>query len=106
MRRLRISSTLVLATTAYWCVSCGSSTNSSSKAQAPAPAAATVEVTKVVSRKLSITTRLPGELQAYEAVAVFPKVTAYVDSISVDRGTRVKSGQLLARLVAPEVAAQ
>jgi len=63
-------------------------------------------VTKVASKKLSITTRLPGELQAYEVVAVFPKVTAYVDSISVDRGTQVKSGQLMARLVAPEVAAQ
>jgi len=106
MKRLRISSILVLAATTYWCASCGSSTNSGTKPQASPPAAPTVEVTKVVSRKLSITTRLPGELQAYEAVAVFPKVTAYVDSISVDRGTRVKSGQLMARLVAPEVAAQ
>src|SRR5256886_14151029 len=44
--------------------------------------------------------------RSYEAVAVFPKVTAYVDSISVDRGSRVKAGQLMARLVAPEVAAQ
>ena len=103
MKRLRISSILVLTATSYWCASCGSSTNSSTKAQASAPAAPTVEVTKVVSRKLSITTRLPGELQAYEAVAVFPKVTAYVDSISVDRGTRVKSGQLMARLVAPKL---
>jgi RND family efflux transporter MFP subunit len=65
-----------------------------------------VEVVKVASKKLSITTRLPGELQAYEAVAVFPKVTAYVDSISVDRGTRVQSGQVMARLVAPELVAQ
>jgi len=61
---------------------------------------------KVTSKKLSITTRMPGELQAYEAVAVFPKVTAYVESISVDRGTRVRSGQVMARLVAPELAAQ
>src|SRR5215470_17008423 len=106
MKRFRNSSILVLAVTTFWCASCGSTTNSSTKAQASAPAAPTVEVTKVVSKKLSITTRLPGELQAYEAVAVFPKVTAYVDSISVDRGTRVKSGQLMARLVAPEVAAQ
>jgi RND family efflux transporter MFP subunit len=45
-------------------------------------------------------------LQAYESVAVFPKVTAYVDSIGVDRGTRVRSGQVMARLVAPELAAQ
>src|SRR5215472_11504237 len=106
MKRFRISSILVLAATSYWCASCGSTTNSSTKAQASAPAAQTVEVTKVVSKKLSITTRLPGELQPYEAVAVFPKVTAYVESIRVDRGTRVRSGQLMARLVAPELPAQ
>src|SRR5438105_9736831 len=106
MKRFRISSILVLIVTNYWCTSCGSNTNSSAKAQAAAPPAATVEVRKVVSKKLSITTRLPGELQAYETVAVFPKITAYVDSISVDRGSRVKTGQLMARLVAPEVAAQ
>jgi len=106
MKRFGVSSILALAAASCGCVSCGSNTNSSAKAQASAPVAPTVEVAKVSSKKLSITTRLPGELQAYEAVAVFPKVTAYVDSISVDRGTRVKSGQLMARLVAPEVAAQ
>jgi len=106
MKRFRIASILVVLATSHWCTSCGSNTNSSTKAQASAATAPTVEATKVASKKLSITTRLPGELQAYEAVAVFPKVTAYVDSISVDRGTRVKSGQLMALLVAPEVAAQ
>src|SRR5437660_12900467 len=106
MKRFRISSILVLIVTNYWCTSCGSNANSSAKAQASAPTAPTVEVTKVASKKLSITTRLPGELQAYEAVAVFPKVTAYVDAISVDRGSRVMTGQLMARLVAPAVAAQ
>jgi len=65
-----------------------------------------VEVTKVVSRRLAITVRLPGELQPYEVVAVFPKVSAFVDSINVDRGSVVKTGQLMARLVAPEIAAQ
>jgi len=106
MSGLRILPILVLTATTYTCVSCGSNTNSSTKTQASAPATPTVEVVKIASRKLSITTRLPGELQAYEVVAVFPKITAYVDSISVDRGTHVKSGQLMARLVAPEVAAQ
>jgi len=65
-----------------------------------------VEITKVLSKKLAIAVRLPGELQAYEVVAVFPKVTGFVDSISVDRGSVVKAGQLMARLVAPELAAQ
>jgi membrane fusion protein (multidrug efflux system) len=106
MKRFGVSSILALAAASCVCVSCGSNTNSRPKVQASAPAAPTVEIAKVSSKKLSITTRLPGELQAYEVVAVFPKVTAYVNSINVDRGTHVKSGQLMARLVAPEVAAQ
>jgi len=91
------------------CVSCGSSsgpTTSAGSAQAASASTPTVEVTQVTSRKLAITVRLPGELQPYEAVAVYPRVTAFVDSISVDRGSIVKKGQLLARLVAPEIASQ
>ena len=95
----------VLSAAIGLCASCGSNSNSGAAASGTAPAP-TVEVAKVSSRKLSITVRLPGELQPYEAVAVFPKVTAYVDSISVDRGSRVKAGLLMARLVAPEVVAQ
>jgi membrane fusion protein (multidrug efflux system) len=91
------------------CMSCGSSsgpaTNAGS-AQAASASTPTVEVTQVTSRKLALTVRLPGELQPYEAVAVYPKLTAFVDSIGVDRGSAVKKGQLLARLVAPEIAAQ
>ena len=105
MTQARIPLILILCTTPGFCASCGPHSGSSTSAQGTSPTP-TVEVAKVTSKKLSITTRLPGELQAYEAVAVFPKVTAYVDSISVDRGSRVKAGQLMAGLVAPEVAAQ
>ncbi|HKW33906.1 MAG TPA: efflux RND transporter periplasmic adaptor subunit [Candidatus Acidoferrum sp.] len=106
MTPFRIYLLLLVGAALCWCSSCGSNSTSSTKAQTSAPTAPTVEVVKVVSKKLSITTRLPGELQAYEEVAVFPKVTAYVNSIGVDRGTRVRSGQVMARLVAPELAAQ
>jgi RND family efflux transporter MFP subunit len=106
MTQVRIPLVLILGTTLTFCTSCGTNSGSSTSAQGTASPTPTVEVAKVTSKKLSIATRLPGELQAYEAVAVFPKVTAYVDSISVDRGSRVKAGQLMARLVAPEVAAQ
>lgn len=92
-----------------FCSSCSSNSGSPApNANAPGATLATptVEVVKVVSHKLSISVRLPGELQPYEVVAVYPKVTAFVDSISVDRGSIVKSGQLMARLVAPELEAQ
>ena len=105
MIRRKLFSTVIFSAAALWCAACGANSNPTTKA-APAQLTATVEVVKVASKKLSITTRLPGELQAYEAVTVFPRVTAYVDSISVDRGTRVRSGQVMARLVAPELAAQ
>jgi membrane fusion protein, multidrug efflux system len=100
---------LTAASSMVFFVSCSSNSGSSASAvgaQGPAAPAPTVEVTKVVSKKLAISVRLPGELQAYEVVAVFPKVTGFIDSISVDRGSVVKAGQLMARLVAPEIAAQ
>ena len=109
MNRPRVLVSLVLAGSISSCISCGSDSASSTtavSAQGAAPATPTVEVAKVVSRELAITVRLPGELQPYEVVAVFPKVSAFVDSISVDRGSVVKTGQLMARLVAPEIAAQ
>src|SRR5437588_10288716 len=89
------------------CVSCGAnSASSESKGDAQPTSAQTpaVEVATVESRKLAIIVRLPGELQPYEQVAVFPKVTGFVDSISVDRGSVVKAGQLMIGLIAPEIA--
>ncbi len=109
MSRIEILFNTVLAGSVCLCISCGSNSGSSTNAansQGTAASTPTVEVAKVVSKKLAITVRLPGELQPYEVVAVFPKVTAFVDSISVDRGSVVKAGQLMARLVAPEIAAQ
>lgn len=107
MTRIGLSWMTFLGAATVLCASCSSQSNSGAAVQsASASSTPTVEVAKVSSKKLSITVRLPGELQAYEAVAVFPKVTAYVGSIGVDRGSRVKTGQLMARLVAPELAAQ
>src|SRR5258708_20038927 len=106
MTQARIPLILILCTTRSFCASCSTNSGYSTSAPGTASPTPTVEVAKVTSKKLSIATRLPGELQAYEAVAVFPKVTAYVDSISVDRGSRGRAGQLMARLVAPQVAAQ
>ncbi|MGB7461726.1 MAG: efflux RND transporter periplasmic adaptor subunit [Candidatus Acidiferrum sp.] len=109
MSRIGILSSLVLTGSVCFCSSCGSKPGSSASTanpQGPSSPTPSVEVTKVVSRKLAITVRLPGELQPYEVVAIYPKVTAFVDAISVDRGSQVKTGQLMARLVAPEIAAQ
>src|SRR5262249_1319278 len=89
------------------CSSCGSDSRAPAQdSNAQNTQVPSIDVVKVASRKLSITVRLPGELQPYEVVSVYPKVAAFVGSISVDRGSAVKTGQVMARLVAPELAAQ
>jgi len=65
-----------------------------------------VVVIKVLSQDLNRELHLPGELQAYQDVALYPKVQGFVEWIGVDRGSTVKAGQLLVRMSAPELAAQ
>jgi membrane fusion protein (multidrug efflux system) len=66
----------------------------------------TIEVVRVVEQPLALTLDMPGELNPYEEVAIFPRVTGYVKSIRVDRGSHVRAGELLATLEAPELLAQ
>jgi len=73
-----------------------------SQAAAPTP----VDTVQVVSRRLDMEIKLPGELQPYEEVRVFPRVSGFVKWIGVDRGSVVKQGQLIAVLEAPEIVAQ
>jgi len=65
-----------------------------------------IEVSRVVQQPVNVTLSMPGQLDPYETVAVFPKVVSFVKSIAVDRGSRVRSGEVLAVLEAPELAAQ
>lgn len=67
---------------------------------------ATVDVVRVIEQPLKTQLSLPGELTAYQSVAIYPRVNGFVKSIAVDRGSRVRRGDLLAELDAPEVRAQ
>lgn len=49
---------------------------------------------------------LPGELKSFESVDIYPKVTGYVQSIKVDRGSKVKKGEVIVQIEAPEVMAE
>ena len=66
----------------------------------------TFETAAVTARKLDTAVRLPAEITPYEGVAVYPRVSAFVDEMLVDRGSRVRRGDVLARLSAPELVAQ
>ena len=84
-------------------------TGCTSQAKTIAPAtqqAVPVQVAQVSSRRLDMTIHLPGELQPYEEVRIFPRVSGFVQWIGVDRGSVVKRGQLIAILSAPEIVAQ
>jgi membrane fusion protein, multidrug efflux system len=65
-----------------------------------------VEVVSVTSQKLATVFTLPAQLTPYETVDIHPKVTGFMDMISVDRGSHVHKGQLIIRLSAPELVAQ
>jgi len=73
---------------------------------APLSAQAPVDVVRVVSRAVDRQVKLPGEFQPYLSVAIYAKVTGFVKAVHVDRGSRVKQGQLLATLEAPEMQSQ
>src|SRR6185437_11456134 len=89
---------------------CASCTSGSDPAvTAPKAAAAktpAADAIKVVSQRLKTTVLLPSELIPYESVAVYPKVTGFVKSIKVDRGSRVRTGEVIAQLDAPEIVSE
>jgi membrane fusion protein (multidrug efflux system) len=65
-----------------------------------------VETTKVVAQILEKVITIPGDLTPYQAVNLNARVSGFVESLAVDRGSFVKRGQVLARISAPELRAQ
>jgi len=84
------------------------------RGQAPAQTAAqqapggppTIEVVRVVEQPLDVTLSLPGELNPHQSVALFARVSGFVKTIRVDRGSQVRTGESIAVLEAPELVAQ
>jgi len=108
MRRTRIVFGAACAAALVVAVACGSGrdqTASTVPARASS-AAISVDVVQVVEQQLNVMVKLPGELTPYETVDIYPKVTGFVRSLGVDRGSNVKKGEVIARLDAPELMAQ
>lgn len=55
-----------------------------------------------VQKSMSVL-ELPGRLDAYSQAAIFARVSGYVSSRKADIGTRVKAGDLLAEIDAPDL---
>jgi len=66
----------------------------------------TLAAIPVVKKLLFRVDQLPGEIQAYQDVAIFPKVPGFIEWIGVDRGSIVKKEQVLVRMYAPEYVAR
>lgn len=49
---------------------------------------------------------LPGTFRADQQATLYPKVAGYLKSVSVDKGDRVKAGQVLAEIEVPELVAE
>lgn len=75
-------------------------------AQSQEASAVRAELAQVELRPLAKTVIIPGELKPFQRVEIHAKVTGFVESIGVDRGSFVQQGQLLARLSAPELEAR
>jgi membrane fusion protein, multidrug efflux system len=89
-------------------ISCRSGNPAASTTAAAATEAGprTIDVVRVVEQPLDVELSLPGELTAFQAVAIYPRVTGFVKAVNVDRGSRVRAGDVLATLEAPELIAQ
>jgi len=72
----------------------------------PAPSEITLPVVPVVKKTLFREDQLPGEINAYQDVLIYPKVPGFVKELNVDRGSVVKKGQLMVRMYAPEYLAK
>jgi RND family efflux transporter MFP subunit len=68
--------------------------------------AVTVGVTKVVKKSLGREITLSSELVPFQEIDVYAKESGYVKRLSVDYGTHVKTGQVMAVLEIPELEAQ
>ncbi|MDB5111421.1 MAG: efflux transporter, family, subunit [Mucilaginibacter sp.] len=86
--------------------SCGSSDAKTSASKPTAAAPVLPEGFALQKGSLTSTLAVPGELTAFQQVDLYAKVNSFVDKLSVDVGREVVTGQLLAKMEAPELNSQ
>ena len=82
---------------------CGNSHQAAADDPAKAPVA---PVVKSVRHDLADTLEIASELEPFQEIEVYAKVSGYIKKLYVDWGTHVKQGQLLAELEIPELEQQ
>ena len=92
----------ILATTVI-AASCGTKEEKKPEAKATTPTYATMQLQP---RRISGDVQLPGVMQPFQLVQIYPRISGFVKTVNVDRGSVVKQGQVLMTLDAPEIIQQ
>ncbi len=96
----------IVAVAAVFLASCGKGEKVSAATVGAAPQGVEVGVTKVARKSLGRTLTLSSELVPFQEIDVYAKESGYVRKLSVDYGSRVKAGDVLAVLEIPELESQ
>src|SRR5271166_5894612 len=99
--RLRADAVVRLALASALGIAAGACSKAPQTASVPTVAVARAERTHLASAMT-----LQGEFYPYQDIMVFARVSGYVRSIRVDIGDRLKAGDLIATLEAPELGDQ
>jgi membrane fusion protein, multidrug efflux system len=102
----RVWRILITVWAASLAAACGGGDGASRVEPVAAAGPVAIDVVRVVEQSLDVPLSLPGELTPFQSVAMFPRVTGFVKAVNVDLGSKVREGQLLASLEAPELVAQ
>ncbi|MBD1386128.1 efflux RND transporter periplasmic adaptor subunit [Mucilaginibacter rigui] len=97
---------IILASIACFFAACSGNQKPVDLTEAKATDAKKYEIGSITEKALSSYARLPGILNPFNEVNLFPKVNGFVKQIFVDRGSQVSKGQLLLTLEAPEMESQ
>ena len=81
----------------------GTSVQASQTAQATGDFVPTVQVARVRREDAPATSSLPGTVNAFDQATIYARSTGYIAERRVDIGTRVKQGDLLAVVSAPDL---
>ena len=102
MKNKIIQSTALFFVAVFLLTSCNSK-----KEEAPvAELEPKTETFLLEKEKLTTELRLPAELTGFQQVDLYAKVSSFVKVLKVDIGSKVKKGQLLIVLEAPEISSQ
>src|ERR1700722_18258788 len=97
MKRIIVIISIILPAIAF--VSC----NGKEKKETITKAVKSYVLCSLKQQALPSTLRLPAQLNPYQIVDIFPKVNGYVKEMLVDMGSKVKQGEVLMIMEAPEV---